>query len=548
MKNLLMLASLAVATSSPATAPAWGQCIEWTEPQPLNVDAAFDDADDELPSVRRNGRDGWLAVWSTDKSFDAPLGSDADLVVSTSDDGSTWTAPVPLNADAGTDSRSDGEYTLATDERGNAVVVWYRFQPKQLFFSRSSDNGTSWTAPAPFAPDTTPDPACGGDEQIQSRPVIETDGEGTWHVVWAVQYDDRSLRPCIDSPVNSFFVYLSSSEDDGATWSAPQIVSRIPAQGQSTPFYRDYQLVQIDDRAWAIIWGIAETGVGSSAIGSNEIQVTRSFDNGQTWSTPKTAWVYPSDSALEAPPRDVDVASDAQGTLIASLGTPFNRCERQVLGDVTQSFDGGESWTEEGQQPGIKDPSDMRIATDGRGVWVVSRVSNAFAGSLEYRSSHDNGATWSDPRPLDASALDGPSLWSARLVQDLVAGSDRTWMAVWTSVRAPASGDTSSSGEIGPYGDDRDIYFSLGTTSTACTLPPDPDEGFVCVTLDDPFTPFNPGEESPIPQDELDADIDEFFQNNFPPFQMPSICGVGMIAVFPMAFPFLVVRRHHFPM
>ena len=60
------------------------------------------------PQVTTDGAGNWVAVWHSNDSLGGTIGTDADILVSRSTDaGGTWTAPAPLNTNAGSDSGDD---------------------------------------------------------------------------------------------------------------------------------------------------------------------------------------------------------------------------------------------------------------------------------------------------------------------------------------------------------------------------------------------------------------------------------------------------------
>src|SRR5215216_151348 len=77
-------------------------------------------------------------------------------------------------------------------------------------YSRSTDNGVTWSAAAVLAPS-------GVTGTYQVEPWVEADEAGIFHAIW---YDDR------ENPNTSIFhIYYSQSTDDGATWSTAVRIS-----------------------------------------------------------------------------------------------------------------------------------------------------------------------------------------------------------------------------------------------------------------------------------------------------------------------------------
>jgi hypothetical protein len=137
--------------------------------------------------VTTDGAGNWVAVWRSNDSLGGAIGTDSDILVARStDNGMTWTAPAPLNTNAATDSGNDWEPQVTTDGAGNWVAVWWSDDSQgdtididpDILVARSTDNGMTWTAAAPLNTNAATD--SGGD----FFPHVATDGAGNWVVVW----------------------------------------------------------------------------------------------------------------------------------------------------------------------------------------------------------------------------------------------------------------------------------------------------------------------------------------------------------------------------
>ncbi|MCE5228994.1 FG-GAP-like repeat-containing protein [bacterium] len=176
----------------------------WSPAAPLNTNAAYDeqppienpenviDADltvgaDTRPSIATNQNGVWVATWSTCQSTFGILnkGHDSDIVAATSlDDGQTWSNPVLVNSDAATDDINslDSKPTVETDGNGNWFVIWTNCTSattETLKCSQSIDNGLTWT-PAQKLYDATVDTT----QSLDLAPIA-LDQSGHWAVAWA---------------------------------------------------------------------------------------------------------------------------------------------------------------------------------------------------------------------------------------------------------------------------------------------------------------------------------------------------------------------------
>jgi hypothetical protein len=94
-------------------------------PQVLNTTAYSDSGPDGWPQLATDGLGNWVAVWNSTNNLGGTIGTDLDIFVSRSTDaGATWTYPAILNTNAASDSEWDNDPQVTTDGAGNWVAVW----------------------------------------------------------------------------------------------------------------------------------------------------------------------------------------------------------------------------------------------------------------------------------------------------------------------------------------------------------------------------------------------------------------------------------------
>jgi len=345
--------------------------LTWTDPVALN-DAASDSGADWYPQVATDGLGNWVVVWMSSDDLDGAIGSDWDILASRSfDNGWTWTAPTYVNDNAAEDSGDDHQPQITSDGPGAWVVSWFSNDSLggtvgtdfDLFFSKSDDNGDSWTSPMPINSNAAID--TGDDWTVQ----IKTDGSGNWIAAW---HSGDSLLGTIGSDQD---ILIASSYDRGTAWTDPRPLNT----NASTDTGEDVAVRLATDRKgmWLAAWLSTDDLQGN--IGSDwDVLVARSSDGGATWTQP----VPLSSKALTDNYNEyyVDLATDGAGTWVAlwtsldPLGTPGIGLDSDIVFSV--SVNSGANWTEPRPvSSSATTDSGMdrwpRVAVSGRGTWLA---------------------------------------------------------------------------------------------------------------------------------------------------------------------------------
>ncbi len=408
-----------------------------TLPQPLNTNAGTDTEDDYSADIATDGHDNWVAVWQSEENLGGSIGMDLDILVSrSSDNGATWTVPIPLNTNAASDTGDDEEPHIFTDGLGNWIVAWYSNDSlgstigtdDDILMARSTDNGTTWTAPA--ALNTNAGSDTDGDYDVQ----IATDGQGHWVAVWGSQ---ENLGGTIGTDDD---ILVARSTNNGVTWTPPAPLNTNA--GTDTGADRRPQIATDGLGNWVSGWD-SDDSLGGTIGADRDVLVARSSDNGMTWSAP-----MPLNSNAATDMEDDDrprISTDGQGNWLAV----WNVALRQGLmtyseGMVARSVDDGATWSppallHSGSVPGTdSNPRHPRLATDRLGNWVAVWFSqDTLGGTIGEDSdiltghSTDGGATWTPPVPLNTNA-------ASDLGNDnhpnIVTDRRGNWVAVWGSV------------------------------------------------------------------------------------------------------------------
>ena len=367
----------------------------WSAPAALNSNAASDSGSDGGGPLVASGTGTWIAAWQSKDDLGGTIGTDSDILFARSTDGgNTWSAPAALNSIAVGDTDEDFDVSLATDGAGTWVATWYGgelFGPDiltarstddgltwaapsllhsssevsldasiatdgaglwlvvwasdddlgatngtgdDIFVSRSSDSGVSWTAPVTL---NSSAPLAG----FHRAPSIATDDIGTWLVTWAA----------FDAGTGKRDILVSRSTDGGLSWSAES-----PLSPAANGFDDSGPHVTTDGGGlWLTVW-TSKDPLGGTVGTDSDIFIARSADSGVTW-TPPTALNSnaASDTGFEAPfsapstdgagswlfpwssPDDLGGSVGSDNDMFVSIATP---CGNTVLDAGEQCDDG----------------------------------------------------------------------------------------------------------------------------------------------------------------------------------------------------------------
>ncbi|MHC4499612.1 MAG: sialidase family protein, partial [Planctomycetota bacterium] len=402
-------------------ADQWKQYVTvgLSSPATVNTNAGTDSVDDKEPRVATDGKGNWVVVWQSSGGF----GSDSDILFSRSvNDGKGWSPVVALNSNASSDSAEDTWPRVAADGKGNWVVVWqssgFSGTDPDILFSRSADNGNSWSAVAALNLNAA------SDASIDIYPALAADGKGNWVVVWQgpglTGYDSE--------------IMYSHSGDDGKTWTYPAALNNYAGSDSATDMTPD---IACDGSTWMTVWS---SNYNTGGIGTDsDILFSLSTTKGKVWGTAKAANSNAgTDSAGDSYPEI------ANGTgwnwVVVWQSNPSYGPDFDIL--LAQTQDGGLSWyppelaNDYGKTDTTSD-TEPCIAADGTGemvtVWTTGGDPTWTIGTdvdALFSYSKDDGRNWSKAQPLNLTAtVDAAADW----YPDVAGDGKGTWLAVWHS-------------------------------------------------------------------------------------------------------------------
>ncbi|MBK8270624.1 MAG: exo-alpha-sialidase [Planctomycetes bacterium] len=367
-----------------------------------------------------------------------------------------------ISIDSAPNTRDDTLSDLASNGAGVWMVVWSAWDApgsdNDVWYSISIDDGATWSAIEALSENHTTDDV--GD----FWPSIANDGGSTWIVAWTLRSPDTSDHDIV----------FRRSTDDGATWSPTQTIHPYfdPEVG-----YDDLPEIACDGNGnWVLVFQSHNSALTG---GDPDIVVSRSSDNGATWSLPQLLVpAMASDSLHHSRPR---LATDGAGIWVVVMTRYVSPAEdTDILYSVSQ--DNGATWTE----PAFLNPffatvhgneADDHFAyveSDGANNWVAifqsgenfNGIQNPTNGDQEVLAARITTANLISNQPWDISVVNthawtdcNPGVFVCRNDSQPHIGSDRAgnWLAAWESHYPP--GD--------PAGDDRDIFVAQSRDSGA---------------------------------------------------------------------------------
>lgn len=433
--------------------------VSVSAPQPLNSNAVSDAAVDERPALATDGSGLWVAVWGARGVAGDPNGTDTDLLFARStDDGQTWSTPAPLNTTAAADSGSDSGPSIAVDAAGVWLVCWVSTEAfdgslnigtdTDILCARSTDGGQTWSTPTPV------NPAASDGDAIDAGVSVASDGRGGWRVVW---FSTNSLGGTIGTDED---ILTASSADSGATWSAAALVNTSGATDNGLD--RDARLATDGQGRWIVVWSSTDT-LGGTIGADRDILFARSGDNGASWSA--TAAIHNNAASDTAADREPDIATDRNGTWLVVWSSPENINNTGTDKDIyfVRSTNVGQTWTAPAPvnlsaQFDSGSDSFPTLAAGKAGEFAcVWTAENAFGGSfgndfdLLIACTSDSGGSWTQPIAFNTTAgSDTATDLGVRLFSDR-AGN---WIGAWERI----------DGLTPTFGIDADIFFARFAT------------------------------------------------------------------------------------
>lgn len=236
------------------------------------------------------------------------------------DGGKTFSAPINLSNSIGGDGKGrinkdiwhNGSYDLAASADGKLYAVWTEYDGP-LWFSRSVDNGVSFSKPQQLAG--------GGNAKPARGPSLAIGPNRTVYLAWTTGEDDGAD------------IRIAKSTNEGTTFDPPQLIAPSKA-------YSDAPKLAVDHS------GVLHLVYAESAGGPferSQIRYTRSIDGARSFETPREISTPPLQSAASAGFPDLGI--DAKGRIYVLWELFLNLRQHPHGLGISISPDGGRSFS-----------------------------------------------------------------------------------------------------------------------------------------------------------------------------------------------------------
>ena len=294
----------------------------------------------------------------------------ADVFFTKSSDGRKWTPPVRVNNDATANAQTNP--SLALDTGNNISIAWvdWRSGNQDIWFSRSTNGGQSFSANVLVNLVTT-------NAQTEVHIAVDPVDPMLIHTVWS---DTRAA--------GNPDIYYANSTDGGLSFNPSSRVNNdAGAAEQVSP-----AIAVAPNRDVHVVWRDARlAGKGT------DIYAARSTNRGGSWIYPSTAWV--NDDSGNAAQQEPTIAVDRSGTIYVAW-TDYRSGTTAPDIYASRSTNGGVSF---GANVKINDDAgpvfqiQPSLAANG-GKIAVAWADTRTAGSTNwdiYASTSTDGLTWS---------------------------------------------------------------------------------------------------------------------------------------------------------
>ena len=272
------------------------------------------------------------------------------------DGGTTWATPVKIHPPS---TAIEWYPDIAVDPGGIYITYYGNVSGNwDVWFSKSTDGGTTWAAPVKIDPSV----------KDEGAPAIVVDS-GVYITYYGIASGNRD-------------VWFSKSTDGGTTWATPVKVDPSTEDEEAPAIACDSNGIYVTYR--------------KNTSGNSDILFSKSTDGGATWSAPVK--IHPPTVGHE---HLHAIACDTNGIYVTYEKREYGRWDVWFC----KSTDGGATWSipVKVHPPSIFCECGPDIAVDPGSIYIAYRGKTTGNFDIWFTKSTDGGATWSVPIKVDPS-------------------------------------------------------------------------------------------------------------------------------------------------
>jgi hypothetical protein len=212
-------------------------------------------------------------------SWDRNSGNNQILYIAySSNQGSTWSAPIKVNDGTSKFERVIGAYPAVDQVTGTVYDSWHDYAKDIIYVDKSSNGGVGWGTDVAAATTHTGfglDIGCVGGRSQGPAHALKVGPSGTLYLVYADKVSSRFVN-------RGFDILLTKSTNGGATWSAPVTVN--DDSGSQDQFHPTLSVEPNGAGGDKVTVTFYDRRDDQSNCLAN-VYATQSTDNGTTWSS-----------------------------------------------------------------------------------------------------------------------------------------------------------------------------------------------------------------------------------------------------------------------
>lgn len=425
MPNMIVLC-IAASLAASCSGLAFAQPVP--DPVPVHADAETDTMNDEGPALAVDDAGNAMAVWRRNNVLSTPELFEVVTAIRKAETG-TWSAPVTVRSQTGRTALVN-EVEVIYAGNGAWVCQWVSHDPitgyTKIESVRSTDFGATWSAPVRTdIGDTIAD--TDGDQEISMA------ANGTGHIVatWITYKSQISAYEQVNN------LYRAESTDYGQTWS--DAVNWRPRADRNV-HYSDTHLAYNGEGIWIHGFSMA-TQMFSFSTMSASVDTSTDLINWNMSDFPGPLYQY------------LDYLTDVQASGNTIIATNKQQTQAGFFHYANISHDAGQAW-EKIEYAAPSNYITAKIATDDLGSWKFISDARGADNTLNIYQAEGNSTVL--PMVFEESAPIAESLADERSPAVVAIGRGQFLVVYQYVARLP---DNSDSNEA-------DIYSSLIRTKS----------------------------------------------------------------------------------